>query len=53
MFRLVVLIGLAAVPVIVLGLVAGPAWGAVALGVELGIAIALLWRSRRSPAPRP
>ena len=42
MFRLVVIVGLAAVPVIVLGLAAGPEWGLVVLGVELGIGIGLI-----------
>jgi hypothetical protein len=52
MFRLVVIIGLAAVPVIVAGLVAGPEWGAVVLGVELGIGLGLIWRGSRGSLPR-
>jgi hypothetical protein len=52
MFRLVVIIGLAAVPVIVVGLVAGPEWGAVVLGVELGIGLGLIWRGSRGSLPR-
>ena len=51
MFRLVVIIGLAAVPVIVLGLAISPAAGAVALGVELGIGIGLIWRGARGTEP--
>ena len=51
MFRLVVIIGLAALPVIVLGLVAGPEWGLVVLGVELGIGIGLIWRGSRGTLP--
>jgi len=47
MFRLVVIIGLAAVPVIVIGLAAGPEWGAIVLGVELGIGLGLIWQGSR------
>jgi hypothetical protein len=52
MFRLVVIIGVAAVPVIVVGLLAGPAWGAVVLGVELGIGVGLIWQGSRGSLPR-
>src|SRR4051794_15059351 len=51
MFRLVVVIGLAALPVIVLGLALGPEWGLVALGVELGIGLGLIWRGSRGSIP--
>lgn len=51
MFRVVVIVGIAAIPVIALGLIAGPAWGAVALGVELGIGIGLIWRGARGSEP--
>ena len=51
MFRLVVIVGLAAVPVIVLGLAAGPEWGLVVLGVELGIGIGLIWQGSRGTLP--
>ena len=51
MFRVVVIVGLAAVPVIVLGAAIGPAAGAIALGVELGIGIGLIWRSTRGAEP--
>ena len=47
MFRVVVIVGIAAVPVIVLGLAIGPGAGAIALGVELGIGIGLIWRGTR------
>ena len=47
MFRIVVIAALAAVPVIALGLIAGPEWGAIVLGVELGIGIGLIWRRAR------
>ena len=52
MFRLVVIIGLAAVPVIVVGLAAGPEWGAVVLGVELGIGVGMIWQGARGSLPR-
>ena len=52
MFRLVVIIGIAAVPVIVVGLAAGPGWGAAVLGLELGIGIGLIWRGSRGSLPR-
>jgi hypothetical protein len=51
MFRLVVIIGLAALPVIVLGLAIGPAWGLVALGIEFGVGLALIWRGSRGSIP--
>jgi hypothetical protein len=51
MFRLVVVIGLAALPVIVLGLAIGPAWGLIALGVEFGIGLGLIWRGSRGSIP--
>ncbi len=46
MFRVVVVAGVAAAPVIALGLLVGPAAGAIAVGVELGIAIGISWRRR-------
>ena len=52
MFRLVVIIGLLAVPVIVVGLAAGPEWGAVLLGVELGIGVGMIWQGSRGSLPR-
>jgi GABA permease len=52
MFRLVVIIGLAAVPVIAIGLAVGPEWGAVILGIELGIGIGLIWHGSRGSLPR-
>ncbi len=51
MFRLVVIIGIAALPVIVLGLAVGPEWGLVVLGIELGIGIGLIWRGSRGTLP--
>jgi hypothetical protein len=51
MFRVVVVVGIALLPVIALGLIAGPAWGAILLGVEIGIAIGVLWRTTRGSEP--
>jgi hypothetical protein len=51
MFRIVVIVGIAAIPVIVLGLAISPAAGAIALGVELGIGIGLIWRGTRGAEP--
>ena len=51
MFRVVVIVGVAAVPVIVLGLAISPAAGAIALGVELGIGIGLIWQGTRGREP--
>ncbi len=51
MFRVVVVVGVALLPVIVLGLIAGPAWGAILLGVEIGVAIGALWRTTRGSEP--
>ena len=53
MFRLVVVVGLAVLPVIILGLALGPVWGLLVLGVELGIGIGLIWAGSRGPKPRP
>ena len=53
MFRFVVVVGIAALPVIVLGLIGGPVWGLVALGVELGIGIGLIWRARATIPHEP
>lgn len=47
MFRVVVGVGLAIVPVFVLSLVAGPQSAAILLGFEIGIAIGVFWRRRR------
>ncbi len=51
MFRVVVIVGIAAIPVVVLGLAISPAAGAIALGVELGIGIGLIWRGARGSEP--
>jgi hypothetical protein len=47
LFRVVVGVGLAIVPVFILSLVAGPQWAAILLGFEIGIAIGIFWRRRR------
>ena len=44
MFRVVVIVVIAAIPVIALGAIAGPEWGLIALALELGVAIAMLVR---------
>jgi hypothetical protein len=51
MFRVVVVVGVALAPVIALGLIAGPQWGAILLGVEIGIGIGALWRTTRGSEP--
>jgi hypothetical protein len=51
MFRVVVIVGVAAAPVVALGLIAGPEWGAILLAVEVGIGIGLAWRSFRGTEP--
>jgi uncharacterized membrane protein len=50
MFRVVVIVGIAAIPVIALGALAGPAWGAVALAIELALGAGLIWRRWRGRA---
>lgn len=52
MFRVVVGAGIAAAPVIALGLLVGPAAAAIALGVELGMGVGMLWRSSRGAKPQ-
>jgi len=48
MFRVVVLVGIAAVPVIALGLVAGAGWALAAAVIELVVATVLLRRRSRA-----
>jgi hypothetical protein len=48
MFRVVVIVGIAAIPVIALGVLAGPAWGVAALVLELAAGVWMLWRRARS-----
>jgi hypothetical protein len=51
MFRLVVIIGIAALPIIILGLAIGPEWGAIALGVEVVLLLGFLWSQSRGSLP--
>ena len=51
MFRVVVIVGIAAAPVIAIGLIAGPGWGAITLAVEVAIGLALVWRGLRGTEP--
>ena len=52
MFRLVVIIGLAALVVIAFALIIDPLAGAIVLGVELGIGIGVIWRGSRGSLPK-
>jgi hypothetical protein len=52
MFRLVVIIGVAALVVIAFALIIDPLAGAIVLGLELGIGIGLIWRGSRGSLPR-
>lgn len=51
MFRVVLIVGVAAAPVIALGLIAGPEWGAILLAAELVVAVGLMWRTMRGSEP--
>ncbi len=53
MFRIVVLVGLAAVPVIALGALAGAAWALAAIVLELAVAVFLVRRARGRAQPPP
>jgi len=53
MFRVLVVVLLAALPVIAAALLAGPVPGLIVLGVELGVGVGLLWRSVRAERGRP
>jgi hypothetical protein len=52
MFRLVVIIGAAALVVIAFALIIDPLAGAIVLGLELGIGIGLIWRGSKGSLPR-
>ena len=52
MFRVVVIVGIAVAPVILLALVVDPLVGAILFGVEIGIAIGLLLQRSRGAEPR-
>ena len=51
MFRVVVIVGIALVPVIVLGLAAGPGWAAGLLVIEIAAGAYWIWRSTRGAEP--
>ena len=48
MFRVVVGLGIALLPVFALSVIAGPGWAAILLGFEIGVALGILWRRRRA-----
>lgn len=52
MFRVVVVVGIAVVPVILLALVVAPVVGAILFGIEVGVAIGYLALRTRSQPPR-
>jgi hypothetical protein len=52
MFRVVVIVALAALPVIVVGLVTEPRYAAILLGLEIVGGLVLAWRSLRGSEPR-
>ena len=49
MFRVVIVVAVAALPVIVVGLLAEPIYAAILLGLELIAGIVVLWRGLRGP----
>jgi GABA permease len=51
MFRVVVIVGIAAAPVIAVGLLTEPVYAAILLALEVGVGIGLLWRSSRGSDP--
>ena len=52
MFRVVMVVGVAAVLVIVVALLTEPVYGAIVLGIELGVGIGLIWQSSRGAEAR-
>ena len=52
MFRVVVIAGVAAALVVVVALLTEPIYGAIVLGVELGVGIGLIWQSSRGAEAR-
>jgi GABA permease len=52
MFRVVVIVGLAAAPVIAVGLITEPVYAAILLALEVGIGIGVLWQVSRGSEPR-
>jgi hypothetical protein len=53
MFRVVLVVGLAMVPVILLAVVVDPLAGAILFGIEAGGAIGYLWQRLRAARTRP
>ena len=53
MFRVLMFVVAAAVPVVAVGLLAGPGFGLIVLGVELGLGLGLLWRAFRARRGAP
>ena len=51
MFRVVVIVGIAAAPVIAIGLLTEPVYAAILLALEVGIGIGMLWRTSRGSEP--
>jgi GABA permease len=51
MFRVVVIVGIAAAPVIAVGLITEPVYAAILLALEIGIGIGLLWQVSRGSEP--
>jgi hypothetical protein len=51
-FRLVVVIGVAAALVVALALIAGPVWGVLLAALLIGIGVGLAWRVTRGSDPR-
>jgi hypothetical protein len=49
MFRVVIVVAVAALPVIVVGLLAEPIYAAILLGLELIAGLVVLWRGLRGP----
>jgi hypothetical protein len=49
MFRVVIVVAVAALPVIVVGLLAEPIYAAILLGLELIAGIVVLWQGLRRP----
>jgi Ca2+/H+ antiporter len=49
MFRVVIVVAVAALPVILVGLVAEPIYAAILLGLELIAGIVVLWQGLRRP----
>ena len=51
MFKVVVGVGLALLPVLVVSVIAGPGWAALVLGFEVGIGIGVWFGRRRRQGP--